>query len=207
MNGRRFGTLILAGSLGLNIALGGLLIYQVFSAEEAHGDRRTSEQDRARFPWSREGHRRSLPDSIRKVPRLEKEQIRRLSAMREAMWEETAPARRQIGQLQALIRMELRGAEPNPAYLDSLTGEIGRLQRLIQSRSLRLILDEREILTPEQYERFLRWMVPGTFGPADARSRGMKSRVYPERRSGGRPPEGTPPPRPYREGDHRPQYS
>ena len=127
--------------------------------------------------------------------------------MREAMWEETAPTRRRVGQLQALMRTELRRAEPNPAYLDSLTIEIGQLQRLVQSRSLRLILDEREVLTPEQYERFLRWMVPGTFGPGDARSRGMKSRGYPERRSGDRPPEGTPPPRPYRGGEHQPQYS
>ena len=66
--------------------------------------------------------------------------------------------------------------------LDSMTARIMRYQNQIQQRTLRLILAEREVLTPEQYRTFLRFMVPGQLGQID--------RLYdPGRRGRGRDDE------------------
>jgi hypothetical protein len=180
MNGKRLATFVLAGSLGLNLALGGILIYGSLSSDSRRGDRQ-SRDSRGRSYW--QDRHRSTPDSLREAPRFSREQIDQLRGMRRAMEEETAPLREEVRDIQSLIRNELRTEEPRLAYLDSLASESMKRQSAIQSRALRLILEEREILGPEHYERFLRYMVPGgSYGRGDSRSRG------PERGSDNRRP-------------------
>jgi hypothetical protein len=180
MNGKRFATAMLAGSLGLNIALGGILIYGSIKPDSRRGDW-PGRDSRGRSYWP--DRHRSTPDSLREAPRFSREQIDQLRAMRRAMEEDTAPLREQVRDIQSLIRNELRADDPSLAYLDSLSAESTKLQSAIQSRALRLILEEREILGPEHYERFLRYMVPGgSYGRGDSRSRGS------ERSSGNRRP-------------------
>lgn len=180
MNGKRLAILVLAGSLGLNVAIGGILIYGSLTSDSRRGDRQYRD---SMGRSSREDRHRSTPDSLREAPRFSREQINQLRGMRRAMEEETASLREEVGNMQSLIRDELRNPEPDLAYLDSLVTESIKLQSAIQSRALRLILEEREILGPEHYERFLRYMIPGgQYGRGDSRSRGS------DRGSGNRRP-------------------
>lgn len=167
MSGRRAQTLVLAGSLGLNVALCAVLIYQAVAAGRGssryESDRwRRYGESRGRSDW--ESRYRAEPDSTRPFPRLDDEQIQRLREMRREITETINPLREEINGLQALMREELGKPEPDLARLDSMVTETSRLQSQIQQHSLRLILREREILTPEQFRSFTRMMVPGQFG-------------------------------------------
>jgi hypothetical protein len=192
----RLKSLILPASLGLNLALAGVFAYQAIVSDQGERGRRSSDWNRGRSSWTDDRDRRSMPDSLRTVPRMDREQIERLRNMRTEMMEETQPMRDRVRELQSLMRTELREESPSLAYLDSLTTESMQLQRSIQMRSLRLILEEREILTPEQYRLFLRYMVPGNLDFQDSRSRDSNERDYSGRRTGGDPPDGRPPNRP-----------
>jgi len=196
VNGRRAGTLVLAASLGLNLALAGVLIYNEFLRPP-----RFPSSMSGRGPGSETWSRDSRRDSGGDFPRLEREQIEKLRAMREAMEEETRPLWMQVRGNQALIQKELLGKQPNLARLDSLWVANARLQESIQLRTLRLILEEREVLTREQYEFVLRWMVPASFGRMETPFQGGRNRRDPDRpesRPTGRenppPPNGRPQP-------------
>jgi len=207
----RLRSLILPASLGLNLALVGVLGYQIFVGDRGGGDRQGSDWDRRRSSWSDERGRRSMPDSLRRAPDFDREQIRRLTQMRSEMMEETRPMREHVRELQSLMRSELREEEPRQAYLDSLITESAQLQRAIQMRSLRLILEEREVLTPEQYRWFLRFMMPGDLGFLDSRSRDSNQRNSSGRRSGNDPPDSRgsdrpPPDQTSSRRSHRPQW-
>ncbi len=165
MNGpgtRRTWSIILAASLGLNLALGGILVYQNVRAEKSF-ERRLEQWRRSRDGRPREWQSRSRSegDTTSRFPHLEREQIERIRALRHGMEEDIQPWRREINHLQELIRTELQKAEPSTARLDSLADRTAELQGLIQKRLLRLMLVEREIFTPEQLRFFLRFMVPG----------------------------------------------
>jgi hypothetical protein len=207
---RNLVTLFLAASLGLNVTLGIILL--------------TGENPQHRFPryeqergWRGDYYRRAdlenrreaTPDSLRQFRHLEPEQLEALRSLRQDMFTEIEPARTEINSLQRMIREELRSAEPDIARLDSMTARIMRQQNRIQQRTLRLILAEREILSPEQYQAFLRYMVPGQLGQVDRmydygrRGRGEADSLGRDRpgnsrwgsdRSGERTP---PPPPPY----------
>lgn|GEM_PF-3560085 len=170
MNGKRLGTLLLAGSLGLNVALGGILLYQAVAGGK-ETSRLESDQWRRRADWRErpewQSRFRSMPDSTSPPPRLQYSQINRLREMRRDLEEVISPLRTEINALQALTREELGKPQPDIARLDSTAAEIARLQSHVQQHLLRLILREREILTPEQYQSFMRMMMPGQFGPRE----------------------------------------
>ena len=182
MNGRRLGGLVLAGSLGLNLALAGILIYtqvirppvstRYYSGRSYSGRGSGMGQGPAGQPSGRE--------SERTYPRLDREQVENLRAMREKMEEEIAPLWERVRTNQTLIQQELLAERPDLARLDSLSIENTGLQQKIQLRTLRLILEERVVLTKEQYEHFLRWMLPG---PGIGRPEMMRS-GEPQRRPG-----------------------
>jgi hypothetical protein len=188
MNGpgnRRPWSIILAASLGLNLALGGLLIYQGVSAEKAFERRlhewRANRDSRWREQPSRSG---TAPDSTRHptrpdFPRLEEDQIDQLRAMRRAFEADTDSLKREVGRNQRLIRSELSETEPSMARIDSLTNRNARLQHRIQRRIIVLMLREKEILTPEQFEFFLRYMIPGQDRYGDSYRRGERGRNGP----------------------------
>ncbi len=192
----RLKSLILPASLGLNLALAAVFVYQVIVSDQGERGRRGSDWDRGRSSWTDDRDRRSLPDSVRTVPHFDREQIQQLRNMRREMMVETEPLRDRIRALQSHMRTELRKESPNHTYLDSLISESAELQRAIQMRSLRLILKEREILTPEQYRWFLRYAVPGNFDFQDQRSRDSSQLGYPGHGSGDDPPDGRQPNRP-----------
>ncbi len=168
MNGKRLGTLLLAGSLGLNVALGAVIVSRAVTRSresarfELDRSRRAGDQ-RGRYNW--QSRYRTESDTARSFPRLEREQIDQLRDMRREMEEVITPLRDQIQSHQASIREELARPEPDFDLLDDITGEIAQLQAAIQQHSLRLILREREILTPEQFRSFIRMMMPGQYGP------------------------------------------
>ena len=171
MNGKRLGTLLLAGSLGLNVALGGVLIYQIATREKTYtrgerGEWRGRSDRRDRDEW--QSHYRARSDTTRPFPRLERDQILRLREMRNNLVEVIRPLRAEINTLQALMREELVKPQPDPARLDSMAVETARLQSQIQQHSLRLILEEREVLTAEQYQAVVRMMLPGQFGSRES---------------------------------------
>lgn len=162
VDGKRFGSLFLAASLGLNITLGGVLIYQSVSGNGWERDRSGRDfegRDWRRSDW--DSRSRSMPDSVRSYMRFEPEQLERMRELRREMSEEIVPLRDEIHALQDMIGDELRESEPDVARLDSMTARTANLQNRIQQRSLRLILKEREILSPEQYRALIRFMVPG----------------------------------------------
>jgi hypothetical protein len=208
VNGKRLGGLVLAGSLGLNLALAGILVYsQVIrpapSPSRTYPGRMYSS---GRGPGSGpgQGNQPSGRDSERNYPRIDPQQVARMRGMRETMQEEISPLWERVHSNQILIQEELLAEKPDLVRLDSLSIENTGLQQQIQLRTLRLILEERDILTKEQYEHFLRWMLP-----APERSRAEPMRPgQPNRREGmpdstrtsnrrGGPPS-TPPPYRYR---------
>ena len=200
VDGRRFATLFLAASLGLNIALGGILIFQGARKEEPEQNR--SRRDYQGRDWRRsdwDSRSRAMPDSLRPYTRLEPEQLERMRELRRAMFEDIGPLGEEIRTLQELIRQELRKPEPDITRLDSITTRTADLQNQIQQRSIRLILEEREILTPEQYRALTRFMVPG-FMPYDPgggryeRGRGRESGRGRGDNRDSRPPPGPEPP-------------
>lgn len=213
MSGKRLGTLLLASSLGLNVALGGVLIYQIATREEAYtrGEReewRGRSDRRGRDEWQSDFRARS--DTIRPFPRLEREQIRRLREMRLNLGEVIRPLHIEINTLQTLMREELVNPQPDLARLDSMAVETSRLQSQIQQHTLRLILEEREVLTAEQYQAVVRMMLPGQYGsretgrsktdePPDRDPEGGSRRS--SRSSPDRPP---PPPAPHPPMPHHP---
>lgn len=200
-------TLILAASFGLNVTLAIILISQSASRDRSAwhvpgpgmGMRG---EDFRRPDW---GTRMSaMPDSLRSFPRFEQEQLESLRELRRAMFTEIEPIREEINTLQGLIQEELKGPEPTITHLDSMTARIMRLQNRIQQRTLRLILREREILTPEQYQVVIRFMVPGYMGQMfdssgrgySDRERGDSDRGRGRGRGGPDPYDGKPPPPP-----------
>jgi Spy/CpxP family protein refolding chaperone len=193
VNGRRVGNLVLAASLGLNLALAGVLIYNEFfrtpTVPTMYG--RGSMSGRGQEPGS--GTRDWRRDDDRDFPRLDREQLNQMRRMREGMQEEIGPLWEQIRSNQALLQAELLAERPDRAQLDSLSVVNARLQERIQLRTLRLILEEREVLTREQYEHFLRWMVPGSFGRPENAYQGSRSRRETDRPEG-RPRSNEPPP-------------
>jgi len=202
VNGKRLGTLLLAGSLGLNVALGGVLIYQIATREKVYtrgerGEWRGRPDQRGRDEWQSDYRARS--DTTRRFPRLERDQIRRLTEMRHNLGEVIRPLRTEINTLQALMREELVNPQPDLARLDSMAVETARLQSQIQQHSLRLILEEREILTAEQYQAIVRMMLPGQYGSRESgRSKTDeppdRDREGGSRRSSRSPPDRPPPP-------------
>ena len=206
MNGRRLGTLVLAGSLGLNVALGGVLIYQAVSRSrestryESERGREYSDRGR-RSDW--QSRYRAESDSAGTFPRLNGDQIRNLREMRRETEEAIHPMREEINTLQALMREELDRPQPDISRLDSMVVETSRLQNSIQRHYLRLILKEREVLSPEQYRSFTRMMMPGQYRdrePDRYRPRGRSDRdtTQNSRRSpGGSRGSREPPPPPY----------
>jgi len=203
-------TLILAASLGLNVTLGIVLLTQPDPRERFHqqmmqeGSWRGDDYRRADL----ENRRDATPDSLRQFRRFEPDQLEALRELRREMFTEIEPAREEINTLQRLISEELLSSEPDIARLDSMTSRIMRHQNQIQQRTLRLILAEREILTPEQYQAFIRYMVPGQLGQMDRgydygrRGRGEsdstgRDRTWGDRRGSDRDGEKPPPPPPY----------
>ncbi len=203
MNGRRLGGLVLAGSLGLNLALAGILVYSQVVRPPATTSRsysgRSSYGGRGSGTGQRLGGQPSGRDAEQDYPRIDPAQMERMRGMREKMQEEIAPLWERVHTNQTLIQKELLAEKPELARLDSLSIENAGLQQKIQLRTLRLILEEREVLTKDQYEHFLRWMLPG---PGSGRPEGMRSREgapdsgRTSNRRGGTPP--TPPPDRYR---------
>ena len=193
MNGRRVGNLVLAASLGLNLALAGVLVYNEFirtpTVPSMYG--RGMYSGRGQEPGT--GTRDWRRDDQHDFPRLDREQLEALRRMREEMQTEIGPLWEQIRGNQALIQTELLAEQPVTARLDSLSVANARLQERIQLRTLKLILEEREVLTREQYERFLRWMVPGSFGRPEMPYQGGRSRRESDRPEG-RPRTNEPPP-------------
>ncbi len=88
--------------------------------------------------------------------------------MRREMEEVITPLRDEIHALQAAMREELDKPEPDLEILDGMTEETASLQAEIQQQSLRLMLNERQILSPEQYRSFMRMMMPGQYGPGES---------------------------------------
>jgi len=179
MNGKRLGTMLLAASLGLNAALGAVLITQAItrsrqiSRYEYSRNRRGGEEG-GRSEW--QSRYRSESDTSRSFPRLERHQIESLRTMRREMEEVITPLREEIQALQAAMREEMEKPEPDLEVLDEMAEETARLQAEIQQQSLRLMLNEREILSPEQYRGFMRMMMPGQYGPGESgRSRYSES--------------------------------
>lgn len=193
MNGRRVGNLVLAASLGLNLALAGVLVYNEFfrtpTVPTMYG--RGSMSDRGQEPG--QGTRDWRRDDNWDFPRLDREQLNQMRRMREGMQEEIGPLWEQVRGNQALIQIELLAERPDTSRLDSLSVVNARLQERIQLRTLRLILEEREVLTREQYEHFLRWMVPGSFGRPETPYQGGRNRHETDRPEG-RPRGNEPPP-------------
>ena len=79
--------------------------------------------------------------------------------------------------------------------------EIWTRQRILQARSVDLILAERDVFTPEQYSFYLRWMVPGAMTPSEYSSRNRRGGDDSSRQGNGRGSERqshgeTPPPVP-----------
>ena len=179
MNGKRLGTMLLAASLGLNVALGAVLITQAVTrstqaSRYEYSRYRRGGEERGRSEW--QSRYRSESDTSRSFLRLERHQIESLRTMRREMEEVITPLRAEIHALQAAMREEMEKPEPNLEILDEMAEETAGLQAEIQQQSLRLMLDEREILTPEQYRGFMRMMMPGQYGPGEAgRSRHSES--------------------------------
>ncbi len=198
-------TLILAASLGLNVTFVVLFISQGSSPAQFH--RFSSERDMRGADYRRpdwEARMSAMPDSFRSrsFPRLEKEQVDSLRNLRHEMFTEIEPFTKEIATLQELIQEELRAPESNLTRLDSLTSRTMRLQYSIQQRTLRLILTEREILTPEQYQWFVRLMVPVQIDQMFDRGRGGRGGIDGRAMGPGRggPPgreSETPPPPPH----------
>ncbi len=196
-------TLILAASFGLNVTLAIILISQGASQDRSmwhvpgQGMGMRGEDFR-RPDW---GTRMSaMPDSLRPYYRFDDEQIDALRTLREEMVTRLEPLRTEIGLQQRQIWRELQGPEPNIALLDSLTSEIMRDQYRIQQSIMHLILEEREILSPEQYQMFLRLMLSGQFdygmGGRGDRERGDSDRGRSRGRGGMGPDDGKPLPPP-----------
>ena len=184
MNGKRLGTLLLAGSLGLNVALGAVLITQAIASGRNtsrfdYNRYRRGGEERGRSEW--QSRFRSESDTTRSFPRLERDQIESLRTMRREMEEVITPLREEIHALQATMREELVKPEPDLEILNGMTEDTARLQKTIQQQSIRLMLKEREILSPEQYRSFMRMMMPGQYGPGE--SGRPRHRDYSERDS------------------------
>jgi hypothetical protein len=162
-------TLIVAASLGLNLTLAIILLSQPDPRERIrryYEERGWRGENYRRADW--DDRREAMADSIRhNTPSFTPEQLEAMRELRREMFAEIEPLREQINTLQRSIRDELRAEEPALARLDSMTARLMRGQYQIQLRTLRLILAEREILTPEQYRSFLRFMVPGQLGQID----------------------------------------
>jgi hypothetical protein len=184
VNGKRLGGLVLAGSLGLNLALAGILVYSQVIRPAPSSSRtypgRTYSGGRGQGMGQGQGNQPSGRASERNYPRIDPQQVVRMRGMREKMQEEISPLWERVHSNQILIQEELLAESPDLARLDSLSIENTGLQQKIQLRTLRLILEERNILTTEQYEHFLRWMLPG---PVSGRPEGMRP-GQPNRREG-----------------------
>ena len=205
MNGRRWPMMLLAGSLGLNVALGGVLIHRETLQEQERQLERTDWQ--ARRSSSQSPLQRGRRDTLGLyhsqgeflLSDLSRDQVHQLRGMRHKAEEEIEDYRRTIGQIQSQIRSELEQEKPNTDYIDSLTVTSSRMQRNIQQRLVRLMIEERSILTPEQYQGLLRRMAPGMFGGFEygrgggpAQGGGRELRRPPGGGAGG----GDPPPQP-----------
>jgi hypothetical protein len=164
MIGRRRHTLLLAGSLGLNLALAGVLVWQ--ATQGVDGDRRDWERDRrGGSSWESGSRRGAGVDSTWREQMPTREQLGQVRDLRREMEREIQPVRNEIRGLQRMLTRELVEEEPSQARLDSIMTEISTRQRILQRRSIELIRAEREIWTPEQYRWVLRFMVPGAVSP------------------------------------------
>ena len=110
MNGKRLGTMLLAASLGLNVALGAVLITQAISSGRRtsrfdYNRYRRGEEGRGRSEW--QSRYRSESDTTRSFPRLERDQIESLRTMRREMEEVITTLREEIHALQSAMREEL----------------------------------------------------------------------------------------------------
>lgn len=169
MIARRTFTMILAASLGLNVGLAGVLAYRSIN-ENSFRRQAREEMVQRRTQWS--NRERTRADSLRGFPRLEREQINALGEMRRTAEEDIQPMRRQVQALHDAIQQELLRASPGEARLDSLAETTARLQKQIQVRLIRLMVEERAILSEDQYQWIVGRMVPGSEVGRTDRSRG-----------------------------------
>ncbi|MFO7767368.1 MAG: hypothetical protein R6W82_00165 [bacterium] len=189
MSRTRLLTLLLAGSLGLNVALAGVMTYRTFNPPDDLVRKRLEEwrAERASRGPSRwdEYHRRREEEPPRKSEAdttrrrgfdwPDRAQVRQLAELRKETEEDIQPLRERARTIHDRIFTELLREEPDPALLDSLAGQNSRIQHRIQRRLLHMILEDREILTPEQYEWSLKYLVPGALGSKGVRGPGSRS--------------------------------
>jgi hypothetical protein len=155
---RRTVAIVLALSLGVNIGLGGIMLYR--SARESLV-RREARQDfeRRRADWS--NRERAHADSTRPFPQLEREQVRTLIQMRREAENDIEPLRQEVQRIHSALQEELLAEPTSQGRLDSLIALTADYQERIQARLIQMIQDEEAVLSPEQYAWIVRRMVPG----------------------------------------------
>lgn len=193
MKRTRLLTLLLAASVGLNVALAAILVFRTVNppdelirqrleewrAERAsRGPSRWDEEHRSREP-DRPRESRADTSRHREFDWPDRDQIRQLVELREATEEDIQPLREQARTLHDRMITELLKEQPDSTVLDSLAGRNSRIQHKIQGRLLRMIMAEREILTPEQYEWAVKYLVPGTMGSQGVRGPGSRNQRPP----------------------------
>ncbi len=84
---------------------------------------------------------------------LDDSQLAELKARRSLFETELAEVHNKMEEGRKALMEELRAESPDTVRIDGLIDEIGMLQAQVQKRAIRHMLQEQEILTPEQREK------------------------------------------------------
>ena len=160
---KRAWMLILLVSLGLNVGLAIKVFTRPGEEGGRHGERRWSERRTEGRNWPASGDTASMRKlGHRRMERLSgrlgltPEQKTAFGANQEAALERLSGKRQGIEESRKTIR-SLMAADPiDPAAVRAAHSELGRRQAELDSLVAEIIMEDLEILTPDQRERYLR---------------------------------------------------
>jgi len=107
---------------------------------------------------------------LRRELSLTEDQMAQLEARRTSFEKQIVEIRIKLREKREALMEEIRAAVPDSTRIDQLVDEIGTLQLELEKQTIRHILQEKAILTPEQREKFFsmfeehfhrRGMMPG----------------------------------------------
>jgi Spy/CpxP family protein refolding chaperone len=160
---KRAWMMILLVSLGLNVGLAIKVFTRPGEDGGRHGERRWSERRMGGRDWPATGDTASMRKlGLRRLHRLGEgldltpDQKVALEANQEAALSRLAGKREGIAESRKTIRSLMAAAPLDPAAVRAAHSELGRRQAELDSLVAEIIMDDLEILTPDQRERYLR---------------------------------------------------
>lgn len=94
------------------------------------------------------------PEALQEPIALNREQVRQMRSLRSALEDNITSLREQMQEKRQSLIQEARQSEPDLATIDRVIDEISDLQANIQKKTIRNLMQDKQLLNPTQQSRY-----------------------------------------------------